>query len=214
MAKSTPSRAKAPYEPWVQLKQLRKARGMTLEELGAAVETSAGHLADLENGRRRYNRDWIKRLSDQFGVPAADLMPESPAKSRGYPLIGKVGAGGLGLYEDDYAMGEASDYIDPLPGMSMHADVIVLEADGDSMAPLVFDGDLAFFGPVREDIDSLINKRVMARLEDGRKFFKILKRGSKPGFYTLRSLNPSTPDIEDVTVTWVLPYQGSRPRMF
>ena len=44
----------------------------------------------------------------------------------------------------------------------------------------------------------------MARLSDGRKFFKILKKGSEPGRWTLRSLNPATPDIEDVDVAWVL----------
>jgi hypothetical protein len=76
----------------------------------------------------------------------------------------------------------------------------------------VFDGDLAFFGPIRRDVEQLLNKRVMARLADGRKFFKILKRGAAPGLFTLRSLNPATPDIEDVKVEWVLPYRGSRPR--
>ena len=98
-----------------------------------------------------------------------------------------------------------------VPGMPT-TDIIVLDVDGDSMTPAVFDGDRAFFGPIRHDVDALLNKRVMARLADGRKFFKVLKRGSREGVYTLRSLNPATPDIEDVEVQWVLPYQGSRPR--
>ncbi len=134
------------------------------------------------------------------------------ARPRGYPHIGKVGAGGAGDYADDYALGEASDYIDPLPGMPVDQEIVVLDVEGESMAPAVFDGDLAFFGPVRKDVDALLNKRVMARLADGRKFFKILKRGTAAGLYTLRSLNPATPDIEDVRIDWVLPYRGSRPR--
>lgn len=96
--------------------------------------------------------------------------------------------------------------------MPVDEEIIVLDVDGNSMIPAVFDGDLAFFGPVRRDVEQLLNKRVMARLSDGRKFFKILKRGSQPGLFTLRSLNPATPDIEDVKVEWVLPYRGSRPR--
>lgn len=141
-----------------------------------------------------------------------ETAPTGALARLGYPLIGKVGAGGTGLYEDDYAQGAASEFIEPLPGMPMEAEIIALEADGDSMAPLVMDGDLAFFGPVREDVETCLNKRVMARLADGRKFFKILKKGSQPGLFTLRSLNPTTPDIEDVKVQWVLPYRGSRPK--
>jgi phage repressor protein C with HTH and peptisase S24 domain len=168
-----------------------------------------------ENGNAPFSFDQAKVYAAAFGVRAEWLYdgagPAKAGRAAGLPLIGKVGAGGEGLYDDDYALGGAADHIEPLPGMPT-TDIIVLDVDGDSMVPAVFDGDRAFFGPVRHDVDALLNKRVMARLADGRKFFKVLKRGSTPGLYTLRSLNPATPDIEDVEVQWVLPYQGSRPR--
>jgi phage repressor protein C with HTH and peptisase S24 domain len=169
-----------------------------------------------ENGNAPFSFEQAKAYAKAFEVRAEWLYDGTGAANGkalvdGYPLIGKVGAGGEGLYDDDYAQGAAAGHIEPLPGMPVEAEIIALETDGDSMAPLVLDGDLAFFGPIRKDVDQLLNKRVMARLEDGRKFFKILKRGSQPGHYTLRSLNPSTPDIEDVLVSWVLPYRGSRP---
>lgn len=170
-----------------------------------------------ENGNAPFSFDQAKVYAAGFGVRAEWLYdgarPARPGRAAeiGLPLIGKVGAGGEGLYDDDYALGGAADHIEPLPGMPT-SEIIVLDIDGDSMTPAVFDGDRAFFGPIRHDVDALLNKRVMARLADGRKFFKVLKRGSGPGLYTLRSLNPATPDIEDVEVQWVLPYQGSRPR--
>jgi phage repressor protein C with HTH and peptisase S24 domain len=170
-----------------------------------------------ENGNAPFSFEQAKVYARAFGVRAEWLYdgagsakPDGSA-SIGLPLIGKVGAGGEGLYDDDYSMGSAADRIEALPGMPTK-DIIVLDIDGDSMVPAVFDGDRAFFGPIRHDVDALLNKRVMARLADGRKFFKVLKRGSAAGLYTLRSLNPATPDIEDVEVQWVLPYQGSRPR--
>lgn len=203
----------APYPPWALLREARQKRGFTIEEFAGLAGTSPGYVSDMENGRRRYNSDWINRFAGALKCDPAELVERGPAP-RGYPLIGKVGAGGEGLYDDDYAMGDALDHIEPLPGMPLEAEIIVLETDGDSMAPLVFDGDLAFFGPIRKDVDTLLNRRVLARLADGRKYFKILKRGSQPGLYTLRSTNPSTPDIDDVRVSWVLPYRGSRPRVF
>jgi phage repressor protein C with HTH and peptisase S24 domain len=208
-----------------RLRAARAAKGLKSAKEGSAFTRVPQHTyTQHENGTRSL-KGQVKTYAKAFQVPEEWLLwgkghvelhaPKTgPIRPHGYPLIGKVGAGGAGLYEDDYAMGDAADFIEPLPGMPMQADLIVLETDGDSMAPLVFDGDLAFFGPVREDADSLLGKRVMARLADGRKFFKILKRGSEAGLYTLRSLNPSSPDIEDVRVSWVLPYRGSRPRGF
>jgi transcriptional regulator with XRE-family HTH domain len=203
-----------PFPPWTLLREARQRAGLTIEAFAAEAGTSFGYVSDMENGRRRYNSTWISRFAEVLKCDPSELVERDQIARKGYPLIGKVGAGGEGLYEDDYAMGGALDYIEPLPGMPVEADIIVLETDGDSMAPLVFDGDLAFFGPIRKDVDTLLNKRVLARLADGRKYFKILKRGSRSGLYTLRSTNPAAPDIEDVRVSWVLPYQGSRPRVF
>lgn len=207
-----------------RLRAARAAMGLKSAKEGSAFTHVPQHTyTQHENGTRSF-KGQVKTYAQAYRVPEEWLLwgkgqvdleaPRGEARPRGYPLIGKVGAGGAGLYEDDYAMGDAADFIEPLPGMPMEAEIIVLETDGDSMAPMVFDGDLAFFGPIREDVESLLGKRVMARLADGRKFFKILKRGSGPGLYTLRSLNPSSPDIEDVKVSWVLPYRGSRPRGF
>jgi len=192
--------------------------GLSQVELAAAAGTSKGYLSDLERGKRPFNERIAAKLAAALGITLVELFSADPsetlgpAPSLGYPLIGKVGAGGSGAYADDYELGAAADYVEPLPGMPVNEEIIVLDVEGDSMVPAVFDGDLAFFGPVRRDVDQLLNKRVMARLADGRKFFKILKRGAGPGLFTLRSLNPATPDIEDVKVEWVLPYRGSRPR--
>lgn len=197
-----------------RIKKAREAKGWSQGRLAGAINKGQTAISSWERGRTEPGREDVARIAEKLGIPLPqiELAADDDARGRGYPLIGKIGAGGEGLYTDDYAMGAASDYIEPLPGMDTEADVVVLETDGDSMAPLVFDGDLAFFGPVRKDVDSLLNRRVMARLADGRRYFKILRKGTRAGLYTLRSLNPTSPDIEDVKVSWVLPYRGSRPR--
>ena len=200
-----------------RIAKARRAKGLSQAALGRKVNVAQTTVSSWEVGRTEPARDEVARVAAELDVPLADLeLGEGDhwpgGRPRGLPLVGRVGAGGEGAYADDYAMGAADEFIEALPGMPVDEDIIVLEVDGDSMVPAVFDGDLAFFGPVRHDMDNLVNKRVMARLADGRKFFKILKRGSRRGLWTLRSLNPATPDIEDVHLTWVLPYRGSRPR--
>lgn len=196
-----------------RLRIARKGAGFSAQQLGERTGYSATWVRAIENGQNDMRADAAEAFAKALKVSAAWLLTgEGPGRPRGYPLIGKVGAGGSGAYEDDYALGAALDWVDALPGMPVDEDIIVLDVEGDSMVPAVFDGDLAFFGPIRQDVEQLIGKRVMARLSDGRKFFKILKKGSEPGRWTLRSLNPAFPDIEDVEVAWVLPYRGSRPR--
>ena len=198
-----------------RLREARTTRGWSQAKLAEAIGKTQTAVTWWENGGREPSRADVALIARALGVDVGALELGDPAKAsapRGYPHIGKVGAGGTGDYADDHALGEAFDYIEPLPGMPVDQEIIVLDVDGDSMVPAVFDGDLAFFGPIRKDVEALLNKRVMARLADGRKFFKILKRGVQPGLYTLRSLNPATPDIEDVRIDWVLPYRGSRPR--
>ncbi len=198
-----------------RIRQARRGAGQSQAWLAEKVGQAQTTISSWETGRTEPSREDVARIARALNVEVGVLElgdQAQGARPRGYPHIGKVGAGGAGDYADDYALGEASDYIDPLPGMPIDQEIVVLDVEGESMAPAVFDGDLAFFGPVRKDVDALLNKRVMARLADGRKFFKILKRGTAAGLYTLRSLNPATPDIEDVRIDWVLPYRGSRPR--
>jgi transcriptional regulator with XRE-family HTH domain len=200
-----------------RIKQARQAAGWSQQRLAEAVGVSQSGISSWETNRTEPTREDVRGLAEALGVAVAQLEEiddDAPAEARprGYPLVGKVGAGGEGMFEDAYELGDAAEFIEPLPGMPIEAEIIAVETEGDSMAPLVFEGDLAFFGPIRRDIESLLNKRVMARLSDGRKFFKVLKRGSRAGLWTLRSLNPSSPDIEDVKLLWVLPYRGSRPR--
>ena len=196
-----------------RIRQARKAGGKSQAWLADKVAQAQTTISSWETGRTEPSREDAARIARALGIEVGVLeLGGLAAVARGYPHIGKVGAGGSGDYADDYAQGEAFAYIEPLPGMPVDQEIIVLDVEGDSMVPAVFDGDLAFFGPVRKDVEALLGKRVMARLADGRKFFKILKRGTQPGLYTLRSLNPATPDIEDVRVDWVLPYRGSRPR--
>jgi transcriptional regulator with XRE-family HTH domain len=198
-----------------RIREARTGRGWSQAKLAEAIGKTQTAVTWWENGGREPSRADVAHIACalEIDVGALELGEQASGSGpRGYPHIGKVGAGGSGDYQDDYALGEALGYIEPLPGMPVDQEIIVLDVDGDSMVPAVFDGDLAFFGPIRKDVEALLNKRVMARLADGRKFFKILKRGTQSGLYTLRSLNPATPDIEDVRIDWVLPYRGSRPR--
>ncbi|MGH1482584.1 MAG: helix-turn-helix domain-containing protein [Geminicoccales bacterium] len=45
------------------IRELRKARGPTLQTLADRVQASNQHISHLESGRRRLTIDWIERLA-------------------------------------------------------------------------------------------------------------------------------------------------------
>lgn len=137
--------------------------------------------------------DW---LYDGAGNMKPDVVEDA------IPIIGRVAAGFEGDFDEDFA-GDPNSWLDPEPSEGR----IALRIEGDSMVPLAHPGDIAVFGPRQEDPSPLLNRRVMARLEDGRKLFKVLRKGSNEGKFSLHSLNSSYNPIEDAELLWVLPLE-------
>lgn len=62
-----------------RIRELREARGMTLDQLGEAVGTSFQQIARLEGGERRLSEKWIRPIARALGVAPGDLLlPEKP----------------------------------------------------------------------------------------------------------------------------------------
>src|SRR6185312_11921570 len=65
-----------------RLRHLRRARGLTLAELGAKVGRAPSVLSLLENGRREPKLSLIEALAAALGVPADELMSRQPPSRR------------------------------------------------------------------------------------------------------------------------------------
>jgi transcriptional regulator with XRE-family HTH domain len=57
-----------------RIKELRKARGLTLEALARMVNSSNQHISHLENGRRRLTVDWIERIANALDCHPLELL--------------------------------------------------------------------------------------------------------------------------------------------
>ena len=75
-----------------RIREFRKLRGMTLQNLAQQVGTTAQTIQRLETDNMTVSLDWLERISDAFDVPAAALLvSESTA---GVPVIGELDATG------------------------------------------------------------------------------------------------------------------------
>jgi predicted transcriptional regulator/DNA-binding XRE family transcriptional regulator len=65
-----------------QLRHLRRARGLTLTELGERVGRAPSALSLLENGRREPKLSLIEQLAKALSVPVSDLLSRQPPSHR------------------------------------------------------------------------------------------------------------------------------------
>jgi XRE family transcriptional regulator, fatty acid utilization regulator len=65
-----------------RLRHTRRARGLTLAQLGGLVDRSAPYLSQLENGRREPTFSLVGALAGALGVDVADLLAQEPPNRR------------------------------------------------------------------------------------------------------------------------------------
>jgi transcriptional regulator with XRE-family HTH domain len=63
-----------------RITEIRRAKGLSLADVAAAVGTTKSQIKKLENGDRRLTLDWMHRISKALGVSLTDLIPSSALK--------------------------------------------------------------------------------------------------------------------------------------
>ena len=56
-----------------KIRELRKAKGMTLSALAGFVDISIAYLSDIENGNRHGSDATLRRIAEALGVTVADI---------------------------------------------------------------------------------------------------------------------------------------------
>lgn len=60
----------------LRLKELRKKKGWTVQQLADAVGLSKSYVSDLENGKRRANSYRLEKFANAFGVNVYELLDD------------------------------------------------------------------------------------------------------------------------------------------
>jgi len=94
--------------------------------------------------------------------------------------------------------------------------LIAFVVEGLSMWPKYEEGDYVIvYADQTQSTEQYLGKYAAVETEDGRRYFKQIKTGSRPGLYRLESTN--APPIHDVSIRWVgelcLPIQKHQASM-
>jgi SOS-response transcriptional repressor LexA len=185
-----------------RLKQLiDEAPGLSMKAVSLRAGLGATAVHDILERGSDPKVSTLVAIAGALGVPVMKLLGDSVEQSVTIPLVGFVSAG------EGWTPIDAATSPDDAVTFDLGAhDTVGIEVRGDSMAPVYRHGDVLIcyrqFGP---NADNCIGLDCVVRTADSRHFVKILKRGSRPGRFHLKSYNPVVDDIEDVSLAWAAP---------
>lgn len=82
------------------IRQLRKDRGLTLNQLAAQIESDVGNLSRLERGVQGYSDAILHKLAGALNVPVATFFADSKDSVTGLPNV--MGVHAADVLDDDF----------------------------------------------------------------------------------------------------------------
>lgn len=143
-----------------RIRQLRKAKKMTILELATSVGSDVGNISRLETGKQGYTESTLIKIAEALGVKVADLFSDDmptdiepvnrPISSHRVDVLDIQASAGPGTYltHDFVEKVRAIEYTSEeakalFNGRSLDS-VKVISANGDSMSGTIEAGDLLF----------------------------------------------------------------------
>lgn len=178
---------------------LRQSLSETQAVFGERFGVEQGTVSRWERGFP-VARQYQAKLADLAGMSVAQFF-HSPDQPRLVPVVA-------------HADGETFRVESPAPGSTVehfklepeNGEQASLRVVGRGLEPAFHDGDLLVGRRLRgPQIEQAIGKECMALCVNGIGYLRVLRPGSRPGLYTLRSLDPKADDITDVELVWAAP---------
>jgi phage repressor protein C with HTH and peptisase S24 domain len=190
------------FLPMNHIRELRTAKGWSLQQLADASGTSKSQIDKLEKGERRLTVDWMVRLAKPLACDPRDLMADGQPKFQAAQfgemhaanvnnLIPVRGAARGGEKQEMFLMDGPIDHV-PRPYYLAHSkDAYAITVIGNSMVPMFRPRQLLFVNPYKLPTPGngviIIDKKNAVLIKE---FVK-----QKPGGVVVREYQPKQRDF-------------------
>ncbi len=181
-----------------RLRELRKARGLTLQEVGELAGISHVQVSRLEKGGRRLKDTQMTALARALKVSPQDLL-----ETEVVPISGTVGI--TGQSNSAIVVRNHREESAAVPRGLKAADVECIKIVGSQFQPILGDGWLAFYlRPAEGEISAeAVGKLCVVHSQYGETLLAQILRAPEPGLYNLVGIN--SPIVENVDLAWAAP---------
>lgn len=193
-----------------KIRELRKARDITLATLSERTDISEQQLNRLEKGERRLNQDNMRKIAEALHCRPSDLLNND--EKRLVPVLGYVGGGQEIECIDPHMQGQGIEEVEPPTGFYAD-DIACVAVRGNSMEPMVESNWLLFYRKESDGVpEDCIGQLCVVKLENEGMLVKKIRPGSAPGLYHLLSKNPTYETMFDQKLRWASRVIDIRPR--
>lgn len=193
-----------PMDLRTNLTRLMGEQGHSASSLTKRARLGGTAVWDILSGKSKNPRiDTLEAISRALGVSLIDLLVGDIAQPQGVAIIGSADG------ENDWILGVAENQAVAL--RTEGGEAVAIRVRSDAMSPVYRSGDtLIGVKSVGQHLDNMIGLDCIIVTDDGRRYVKMLQRGTVRGRFTLRSFSPREPDIENVKIRWAAPIQWIR----
>ena len=193
-----------------RIKYLMKEMGLKQVQFAERIGVDTSNLSKYLNAHMPLSESFLNRLVVNLGVSKEWLMEgtdlpfgKTPVRVDG-EVMASANGGGTPVYDVDVTAGVASGRNElfasenivgwvNLPNMSPNCRIV--RVSGDSMAPVINDGDFVAVREVSNPNQIYWGQIYVVQLDDFR-LVKFLRRHSDPNMVVLRSENPNYDDMD------------------
>jgi transcriptional regulator with XRE-family HTH domain len=199
-------------EQVARLKARIEYLGMSIPEALKKADLNHGFISDIERaikaGRQKtIGVDGLTRLCKVLGMSVAELLDGQARPPLRVPIIGETTYGDSWI---QYKHGKKLPEIIDL--WSINDDLVAVRVLENTQNPRFNRGDIVMGNRIfSKHADNIIGTTCIIKTVDGDTYVKVITRGSHRNTYTLRSLDPSVPDIKDVELEWYAPIVSIMP---
>lgn len=140
-------------KPQNRIRELRRAKGLSLKQLAELAGTTHQTVQRLETGERRLSQQWMERLASALGIKPADLLPRAQTvevedfEFTRLRIFGEIQAG---KWRRSLEISEGEWQEMHVPRLDKDSDCFGVIVRGNSMNQVYPDGTILICVPIEE----------------------------------------------------------------
>ena len=195
-----------------RIKHLRQRLNLSQQQLAEQVGVSQPTVSRWEKAEDVPEAHHLRRLAKLAGMSIAKFQyGQDPINGEilTVPVIGIIGLGEEVTFAPEAAGNAAGLEQVEVPPQVAAAGLVALRIRGNAMRPLR-DGWILYYNPTDNVGEDCIGELCVAETITGQCLVKELRRGSRPGRFTLLSWNANVDPLEDQVLRWAAPVVAIR----